>query len=103
MWVNFEVLTASFSEDVGVLAIIIDCRPDLPRHQPLKLLWIDSRSVGRPPIVQHPMLVLAITEVLSPQSFLEPRHVCRETTSFLTEHFSVRINSELEHALINSQ
>ena len=103
MGIDFKVLTASFLEAVRVLPMVVDCRPDLPRHQLLKLLWVDSRSIGRPSIVQNPMLVLAITEVLSSQGFLEPRHVRRETKPFLTEHFSIRINSEPEHTLINSQ
>ena len=75
VWINAEGATEATVDDVWILSMVIDGRPDFPCHQLLKFHWIDARSISGLPIFQRPMSVLTIADVLSPQCCLEPRHI----------------------------
>ena len=65
VWIDAEGVTEATFDDVWILSMVIDGRPDFPCHQLLKFHWIDERSIIGLPICQRPMLVSTIAEVLS--------------------------------------
>ena len=66
VWIDAEGVAEATFDDVWMLSMVIDGRPDFPCHQLLKFPWIDASGLSGLPIFQRPVLVSTIPEILSP-------------------------------------
>ena len=66
VWVDVKGMAEATFDGIRILPMVIDRRSDFPCHQLLKLVGVDARVIGGPPILQHPALVSTIAKIVSP-------------------------------------